>query len=152
MADWLLDSLTDSGNNPIELHPSRDYTEGETGRRTQHLYTGGNQQIAYWPTRKQWTVPVTWINSLDASRIQTWWENGDSLSWTLSESSSPSTYTVQLANQEKPLQKYHVVNRDQFQGVLMLEAVNNDAAAIQGTFILEDDVFGLLDTDGNLLG
>lgn len=152
MANWLLDSITDSGNNPIEFHPSPGYREEEVGRRSHHDMMGGNQQIAYWPTRKRWVVPVTWVNSADALRVRTWWESGDLLSWTLNESSSPSTFFVQLANQERPLQQYHQVNRDQYQGVMMLETVDDSAAVVRGTFLLDDDVFGLLDTDGNILG
>lgn len=152
MANWLLDSVTDSGNNPIEFHPSPGYREEEVGQRRHHNMLGGNQQTTYWPTRKRWMVPTTWVNSADAFRVQTWWENGNQLLWTLSDSGAPSTFSVLIANQERPFQQYHQVNRDQFQGVMILETVDDSAAIVRGTFILDDDVFGLLDTDGNVLG
>ena len=152
MAKWLIDSITDSGNNPIELHPRQGFLENEPGRRTPHRMLGGNQQITYWPTRKSWSVPLTWVTSADALRINTWWEDGDELRWTLNDSASPSTYPVFIVNQEKPLGQYHQVNRDFFQGVLMLEEKDDSAATPRGTFILDDDVYGLLDTDGNVLG
>ena len=127
MADFLLVSAADNGN-PVQLHPSRDYAEDEVGGRTQHLYMGGNQQIAYWPTRKRWTVPVTWVTSTDTFRVQDWWETGLTLHWTLSESSSPSIYQVKIANTERPLQTYELVNPEFYSGVLMLETIDNTPA------------------------
>ncbi len=152
MTDFLLDSDTDSGHNPVELHPMEGYRDSEGGLRFPHPGIEGNQQITYWPTRRSWVVPITWVNSSDASRIQNWWENLDALRWTLSESFAPSTYLVNIVNQSKPLNLYHSVNPGFSQGVLMLETVDNRDAATGQLFTLDDDVYGLLDQDYNPLG
>ncbi len=151
MAQFLLDSLTDSGYNPIELHPGQGFVDRELGRRSQHTALEGNQQVSYWPTRPAWTVPIAWVSSENALRINDWWKTGDELSWTLNTSATPSTALVIIANAGLPLGRYHTTNRDFLQGVLMLEAKNN-AAKQEEVFVLDDDIYGLLDQDYNALG
>ena len=151
MGDFLIDSLTDSGYNPITLHPEFDYQESERAIRAIHRTTGGVQRFYDWANFYAFSVPLNFVNSADANRINRWWRDSEILPFTLDSSIELNTVEARLVNETVPMGAFNRPYRDLYTGVLMLEAT--DASSyIRQIFTLDDNVFGLMDKTYNGLG
>lgn len=150
MADFLIDSLQDSGYNPITLSPEWSFSENEIARRATNRSQGGVQRVWDWGTHKGFTVPITWVSSADKFRINNWWRDSEVLAFTLSSSLDDNTSLCRIANGQQPLGLLHRPYTDFFRGTLQLEAI--DASSYQAQpFVLDDAVMGLLDQSYNAL-
>ena len=137
MGDFWIDSLTDSGHNPITPTPEYDYLEREVAIRAAHRTVGGVQRIYDWARYKAFTVPLKFVNSADAFRINQWWRDQDVLGFTLDTSEDLRTVDCRLVNETVPLGSFIKPYRDLYGGVLMLEAT--DASSYQEKFFVLDD-------------
>ena len=151
MGDFLLDGLTDSGYNPITLHPEWDFREQERAIRSRHRTKGGLERVYDWGTFFSYSVPLQIVNSADANRINRWWEDGTTLLFTLDSSVEINTAKVEFVNETVPMNVFNRPYQDLYAGVLMLEATDASSYTRQ-VFTLDDAVFGLMDQTYNGLG
>lgn len=137
MGEFWIDSLTDSGHHPITLTPEYDYLEREVAIRATHRTVGGVQRIYDWTQYKAFTVPLRFVSSADAFRINQWWRDQDMLGFTLDTSEDLRTVDCRLVNETVPLGSFIKPYRDLYGGVLMLEAT--DASSFKEKFFVLDD-------------
>ena len=150
--EFLFDSVADSGTNPITLQPEWSFQQNQTAIRTQHRSQGGELQVWDWSNYLAFSVPLQFVDSADATRINSWWQAGDPVALTLNSSEANSTVIARIVNQQLPLNQFHRPNQNLWQGTLFLEALNGGDVGFQDSpFVLDDDVMGLLDQSYNSL-
>lgn len=150
MGDFLIQSVQDSGNNPITVFPTFDFRDPKIALRTTHRTVGGKEKTYRWHERFRFQVPLQFVNSADANRINGWWDTADTVAFTLNSSIQAHTVICKIANTEWPLASRNRPYRDQYTGVLFLEAVNANSYQPQ-PFVLDDAVMGLMDQTYNAL-
>ena len=100
--------------------------------------------------RRVYQVPLRFVNSAGQSLINAWWERQDDVAFTLNSSETESTVLCRIVNTSLPINRFVRPYNDQFEGALLLEAVE-DSPKTGRPFIPDDDVFGLLDQNYNAL-
>ena len=150
MSDFLITNPTESGYNSIALKVSYGFIERDQIRKNYTRALGGTLRAYEWAKHKQFSVPLTYLNSSDTSRINQWWRDNNTLDFTLNSSLDQNTVICRMVNQELPIGQIHKSYTDQFFGSMQLEAI--DASSFVGKpFILDDAVLGLLDQSYNPL-
>jgi len=133
-----IDSLTDSGDNRIDLFPEPSYVAREQATRSSHRTLGGVERNYTWSTWKAFTVPWRFVNSADAFRINQWWRDSDILGFTLNSSEDLKTVDCRIANDSQPISGMISPYNDLHEGVLMLEAT--DASSFKEKFFVLDAI------------
>ena len=137
MGDFWIDSLTDSGNNPITLHPEWDFAASEVAIRQDHRTLGGVQAIYNWTQYKAFSVPLRFVDSADAFRLNQWWRDQDLLGFTIDTSEDLKTVDCRLVNRNLPIGQRVRPYPDLHAGLLQLEAT--DASSFKEKFFVLDD-------------
>lgn len=148
MGDFWIDSLTDSGSNPITLFPEHSFVMREQTIRASHRTIGGIQRVYDWANWKAFTTPIRFINSADTFRINQWWRGSDILGFTLNTSEDLKTVDCRLTNDSQPISRMISPYKDLHEGVLMLEATDGSSYK-EKFFVLDDNDLGLLDKTYN---
>ncbi len=151
MGDFLIDSMADSGYNPVTLAPEYGYQEREAQERADHRTLAGVRHEYLWHTRAAFSVPLRYVTSADASRLNGWWRGRDTVAFTPAGSEFPTTWYCKIGNGEVPFGRLIAPYRDLYEGALLLEATDAGGPHPQ-PFVLDDAVMGLLDQTYNGLG
>ena len=103
MGIFQIDSLTDSGDNRIDLYPEPSFEAREQAIRASHRTLGGVHRVYDWNNFKAFTVPWRFVNSADTFRVNQWWRDSDILGFTLNSSEDLKTVDCRLTNDAQPL-------------------------------------------------
>ncbi len=147
MGEIWIDSLTDT-SCPVVLHPEFEFQARERAIRATHRTIGGVQMVYDWAEYKAYTIPLNFVNSADAFRMNQWWRDNDILALWLDTSQDLRTVEGRLTNQEVPLGQFNEPYVDLHKGVLMFEATAADSY-VKTPFVLDDALRGLLDANHN---
>ncbi len=149
MGEFLISQITDSGYNSIPLKVSYGFVERDQVRKNYTRALGGKLRAYEWAKHKQFSVPLTYLNSADTFLINQLWRDNKEFDFNLN-SSLDQIVTCRMVNAELPIGQIHKSYTDQFFGSMQLEAI--DASSFVGRpFILDDAFFGLLDQSYNPL-
>lgn len=149
MGDFFLTSISDV-SCPLAIHPEWSFQDQETQIQSRHRTQGGKLFSYLWANFFKYQVPLRFVNSAAQSLINAWWERQDDVAFTLNSSETESTVLCRIVNTSLPINRFVRPYNDQFEGALLLEAVA-DSPKTGRPFILDDDVFGLLDQNYNAL-
>ena len=149
MGDFFLTSMSDS-SNPIPIYPEWGFKGGREQIQSSHRTQAGRLFTYQWGSYFKYSVPLRFVSSSDQSRIGAWWQNQHQIAFTLDSSLTESTFLCRITNDDEPFPTLMAPYRDLVQGELQLESLNHEGPTAR-PFVLDDDVFGLLDQPYNAL-
>lgn len=147
--DFILDTRS-GASNPITLEVGYGYLERQSQRKVHRRTQTGLLSTYHWTQHHQFTIPLDFVSSADASQINEWWRTNAQLEITLNTSDAASTIVCHLMNTTSPLDTIVKPYRDRLQGRLLIEGVN-EGGKILHPFILDHPTWGRLDQDYNSL-
>ncbi len=135
----------------VQIDPTFDFRDSrninETVTRTQE----GELKSIVWDRYNRYTIPLTYVNSIVTSYINDLWINNTDVYLLLNfNTTSEESIRCRFINTMKPLGQKNRPYNDQWQGVLILQALTKeDVNSSQGVgpFILDSSSYGILDTN-----
>ena len=149
MGPFLLSPL-DEATAPLLLEAERGFTTQQFRRQAQHRTLHGEHYVYPWHRIQRFRVPMNFVDSATAARINGWWQAGTVLALTLDTSAWPSTHLCRAVNPESPLHALREPYGTLRAGELLLEALT-PGDAVPRPFILDDPTFGRLDQPYNAI-
>jgi len=106
-------------DNQIELEPEYDFTRKDAKKETALRACGGTLWVYKWGDWDQWKFGLTFINSNDASIVNSWWKSNTELQFYSSNDTSDVS-TVLIRNKNTPLGKMQQPYTTLFRGMIEL--------------------------------
>lgn len=149
MGPFLLSAL-DEATAPLTLEAERGFAAQQLRRQAGHRTLHGEHYAYPWYRIHRFRVPLSFVESAAAARINGWWQAGTVLALTLDTSAWPSTHLCRAVNAESPLHAQREPYAALRAGELLLEALVPGDAVPQ-PFILDDLLMGRLDQPYNAI-
>ena len=149
MGPFLLCPL-DEATDPQNLDAEQGFTMQQSRRQARHRTLHGEHYLYPWHRIHRFHVPLSFVESATANRINGWWRANTVLAFTLEASAWPSTHLCRAVNAESPLQTQREPYAELRAGTLVLESLL-PGDAVARPFILDDPVMGHLDQPYNAL-
>lgn len=147
MGPFLLSPL-DEATAPLILDAERGFAMQQFRRQAQHRTLHGAYYAYPWHRVQRFRVPLSFVESATAARINGWWQAGTVVAFTLDSSAWPSTHLCRAVNAETPLHTQREPYAALRAGELLLENLL-PGDAVPRPFILDDPVLGRLDQPYN---
>ena len=149
MGDFVLTSMSDVGC-PFAVYPEWSFRDQESLIQSRHRTQDGSAYHYLWGKYEKFQLPLRYVNSMGQALINQWWRDGHEVAFTLNSSETVSTVLCRFVNDTKPINRFVQPYQTLFEGMVRLEAID-DAPRTGRPFILDEDVFGLLDQSYNAL-
>lgn len=106
----------DSSSDLISIHPLWDFADDEIMFTANHQSLSGSLNRYFWDTRNEFTVSLRYVQNSDAYFFNEAWHNNERFIFQIDATS----YSVVIANQERPFIDLESPYQDQFAGSLTL--------------------------------
>lgn len=109
--------FVDSANG-VTVYPHWDFKPDARKKQSEHRTRSGRRYVYKWGEYQNWKFKIDFVNSNDASIINSWWSDNTELLFK-SESES-AVYSVMLENRARPMAKFVKPYTDQYRGTIQL--------------------------------
>lgn len=106
------------GSGNLTIIPEPDFERQDTKIQDEHRGRTGKRYVYKWGEYFMARFGLKFVNSMDASVINSWWSSNTKLLWLVG--TGDQVESVQLLGDRVPLGEYSVPNLDYYEGVIEL--------------------------------
>lgn len=89
----------------VQLYPEWSFDRDDENIQTRHKTRSGKQYVYKWGAISKWKMPLSYLNSHDASYINSWWRTNAELKL-IDEDNPTQVYSVMIFGDKLPMGTY----------------------------------------------